>query len=98
MNSGTTCDMLHYLKKFVDFRKLDATEMTLSSGHSDEALGIGIIELNDNVPNRNQQRCRYYETLHVSRLSYNRMSVSKATKSGKFCIFIVVDFSMKSRE
>lgn len=39
------------------------------------------------VPEGKRQRCRLYETLYVPKLSYNLLSVSRATKSGKTCIF-----------
>ena len=59
----------------------------MSDGYSLETLGIGTVELNVSVSNRKQQRCRLYETLYVPKQSYNLLSVSRATSSGKSFTF-----------
>ena len=74
--------------KFVNFTKLDVAEdITLVNGHSVEALEIGTLEFVVSVSDRKQQRCRLYETLYVTKLSYNLLSVSRATRSSKSFIF-----------
>ncbi|GAB1600790.1 hypothetical protein Ahia01_000357100 [Argonauta hians] len=88
VDSGATCHMCFDIEKFSNFRKFDVAEdITLGDGFSVEAIGTGTIELKVSVPDGKHQKCRLYETLYVPKLSYNLLSVSKATKSGKTCIF-----------
>ena len=88
MDSGATCHMCHDIDKFINMKKLDkAEDITLSDGHSVKAFGIGTVDLNVRVSDKKQQRCRLFETLYVPKLSYNLLSVSKATKLGKSFTF-----------
>ena len=88
VDSGATCHMCHDIDKFINMKKLDkAEDITLSDGHSVKAFGIGTVDLNVRVSDEKQQRCRLFETLYVPKLSYNLLSVSKATTSGKSFTF-----------
>ena len=88
MDSGATCHMCHDIDKFINMKKLDKVEdITLGDGYSVKAFGIGTVDLNVRVSDKKQQRCRLFETLYVPKLSYNLLSVSKATRSGKSFTF-----------
>ena len=74
VDSGATCHMCH-------IKKLDkAEDITFGDGHSVKAFRIGTVNLNVRVSDEKQQRCRLFETLYVPKLSYNLLSVSKATR------------------
>ena len=76
--------LIYQYEKFINMKKLDqAEDITLSDGHSVKAFGIGTVNLIVRVSDEKQQRCRLFETLYVPKLSYNLLSVSKATRSGK---------------
>ena len=80
--------MCHDIDKFINMKKLDkAKDITLGDGHSVKAFGIGTVDLNVIVSDEKQQRCRLFETQYVPKLSYNLLSVSKATRSGKSFTF-----------
>ena len=88
MNSGATCHMCHDIDKFINMKKLDkAEDITLGDGYSVKAFGIGTVDLNLRVSDENQQKYRLFETLYVPKLTYNLLSVSKATRSGKSFTF-----------
>ena len=88
VDSGATCHMCHDIDKFINMKKLDkAEDITLGDGHSVKAFGIGTFDLNVKVSSEKQQRCRLFETQYVPKLSYNLLSVSKATRSGKSFTF-----------
>ena len=88
VDSGATCHMCHDNDKYINMKKLDkAEDITLGDGHSVKAFGIGIVDLNVRVSDEKQQRCRLFETLYVPKLSYNLLSVSKVTRSGKSFTF-----------
>ena len=70
--------MCHDIDEFINMKKLDkAEDITLGDRHSVKTLGIGTIDLNVKVSDEKQQRCRLFETLYVSKLSYNLLSASK---------------------
>ena len=80
--------MCHDIDKFINMKKLDkAEDITLGDGHPVKAFGTGTVDLNVRVSDEKQQRCRLIETLYVPKLSYNLLSVSKATRSGKLFTF-----------
>ena len=88
VDSGATCHMCHDIDKFINMKKLDkAEDITLGDGHSVKAFGKGTVDLTVRMSDEKQQRCRLFETLYVPKLSYNLLSVSKATRSGKSFTF-----------
>ena len=88
VDPGVTCHMCHNIDKFINMKKLDkAEDITIDDGHSVKAFGIGTIHLNVRMSDEKQQRCRLFETLYVPKLSYNLLSVSKVTRSGKLFTF-----------
>ena len=91
VDSGATCHMCRDIDKFINMKKLDkAEDITLGDGHSVKAFGIGTVDLYVKVSDEKQQRCRLFETQYVPKLSYNLLSVSKATRSGKSFTFIIM--------
>ena len=58
-------------------------EITLGDGSPLEATGRGTVELNMNISNDKTQCSQLYDVLYVPQLSYNLLSVAKATKTGK---------------
>ena len=88
VDSGAIRHMCHDIDKFINMKKLDKPEViTLGDGHSVKAFRIGTVDLNVRVSDEKQQRCRLFETLYIPKLSYNLLSVSKATRSGKSFTF-----------
>ena len=88
VDSRATCHMWHDIDKFINMKKLDkAEDITVGDGHSVKAFGIATVDLNERISDEKQQRCRLFETLYVSKLSYNLFSVSKAARSGKSFTF-----------
>ena len=79
--------MFHDVRSFINLKRLEtAEEVILGDGYSVEALRIGTI-VRLSFPGRNYLKYRLYETLYVPKLSNNPLNVSKATKSGKSCVF-----------
>ena len=91
VDSGASCHMCTNYEKFIDYEKFDVVQnITLGDGYCVEAIGKGTIELLVNSFQNRRQKCKLYETLHVPKLTFNLMSVSRATKQGKKFIFFRV--------
>ena len=91
VDSEATCHKCHDIDKFINMKKLDkAEDITLGDGHSVKAFGTGTVDLNVRVSDEKQLRSKLFETLYVPKLSYNLLSVSKATRSGKSFTFTVM--------
>ena len=83
VDSGATCHMCNDQEQFVEFRKLSNTqEVTLGDGHTLDGTGIGVVKIETLLPDGNTQMCRLEKVLYVPDLSYNLLSVSKATEAG----------------
>ena len=55
VDSGVTCHMCHDIDKFINMKKLDkAEDITLGDGHSVKAFGIGTVDLNVRVMEKNK--------------------------------------------
>ena len=84
VDSRETCHMCNDRKLFVELRNLkQPQEVSLGDGHELEAIGQGIVELEMKLPNERSKRCKLHDVLYVLKLSYNLISVSKATEDGK---------------
>lgn len=59
----------------------------MGDGHTLEAVGHGIVELDMNLPDGTTKRCKLHDVLYVPNLTYNLLSVSKAAESGKTAEF-----------
>ena len=83
VDSGATCHMCNDQEQFVEFRKLSNTqEVTLGDGHTLDGTGIGVVKIKTLLPDGNTQTCRLEKVLYLPDLSYNLLSVSKATEAG----------------
>ena len=88
VDSGATCHMCYEEDLFIDIAELEEPQkITVGDGSSVEAVGRGTVELFMKVSDDEIQRCRLSEVLFVPHLSYNLLSVSRATKYGKFFEF-----------
>lgn len=52
-----------------------------------QALGTGKVAMKINLPDGREMMCTLSDVLYLSKFSFNFLSVSKATKSGKFTKF-----------
>ena len=62
-------------------------EVTLGDGHVLEATAEGTVTLEMLLPDGNSQKCTLKNVLYVPKLSYNQLSVSKASGAGKSAKF-----------
>ncbi|KAJ8030725.1 hypothetical protein HOLleu_27212 [Holothuria leucospilota] len=84
VDSGATCHMCNDDKLFVELDSLTKSiEITLGDGHALQAAGQGVVALEMNLSNGKTKKCKLHNVLYVPNLSYNLLSVSKATESGK---------------
>ena len=79
---------------FVEFFNLEKPlEVVLGDGHVLEATGCVILTVN--LPNDHMQNCKLHDVLYVPKLSYNLLSVSRATDSKKetnFSLTVTVSY------
>ncbi len=87
VDSGATCHMCNFRKQFVSYNKLVKPEnVVIGDGRSLKAIGRGSVRLLMNLPD-GTQLCKLRDVLHVPGLSYNLVSVSKASEVGKVTHF-----------
>ncbi len=81
---GTIASKTTHKEMFVEFNNLEPSqEVTLGDGYSVEATGCGTVRLNMQLTDDKTKECKMSDVLYVPQLSYNLLSVSKATQSGK---------------
>ena len=73
-------------------------EVTLGDGHSLQATGQGTVSLHMNLPDGKTRRCKLLDVLYVPKLSYNRLSVSKATEAEKIAKFNETRWQIRNKE
>ena len=61
--------------------------ITLGDGHTFEAIGTGVVEVELKLPGGESIIGRLHEVLHVPALAYNLLSVAKITEAGKIVTF-----------
>ena len=84
VDSGATCHMCNDKGQFVDVKQLKETEeVTLGDGHKLNATAKGTVEIETHLPGGKTQWCTMENVLYVPKLSYNLLSVSKASEAGK---------------
>ena len=85
IDSGATCHMCNDASLFVKLDNLEkCQEITLGDGHVVKAIGRGDVKTEIRSPNGNRDKsCVLHNALYVPSLSYNLVSVSKATMFGK---------------
>lgn len=87
VDSGATCHMTNDKFKFTNFSLFDSSlSVALGDGHSLEAPGKGCVLLRTRVPH-GERVCTLSDVLYVPELSFNLLSISKVTKSGKVSEF-----------
>ena len=62
-------------------------EVTLGDGHALRASGRGTVAMKMKLPNGRTRQCTLHDVLCVSKLAYNLLTVSRATKAGKVTEF-----------
>lgn len=88
VDSGATCHMCGNDKLFTKLQSLEIpVNVTLGDGHTLEATGRGTVHVEMKLPNNKTKRCKLLDVLHVPKLSYNLLSVSKAAEAGKITEF-----------
>ena len=89
VDSGATCHMCNRRSLFVKYHFFKKYEkVTLGDGHRLDAVGYGTVALIMKLPGGKRKRLRLQNTLFVPDLSYNLLSVSKASEAG-----MVTEFS-----
>ena len=84
VDSGATCHMCNDSEQFVELHSLEQPhEVTLGDGHVIKSTMYGTVALSMRLPDGKVKRCKLYNALYVPKLSYNLLSVSRATQSGK---------------
>ena len=88
VDSGATCHMCNNVVLFVELQSLnESLQVTLGDGHTPEAAGRGTVALEMKLPDGTTKTCKLNDVLYVPKLSYNLLSVPKATKTGKTAKF-----------
>ena len=84
VDSGATCHMCNDRRLFVEFCNLEKLlEVTLGDGYDLDAIGRGVVLLETKLPSGKTKKCKLDDVLHVPKLSYNLLSVSKISDAGK---------------
>ena len=83
IDSGATSHMCTSRHLFTDLNK----KVSLGDGRSLKAVGRGTVSLIIKLPGGRLKRCPVKNALHIPDLSYNLISVSKASKSGNMTKF-----------
>ena len=84
VDSGATCHMCNDSKQFVELHDLEQPqEVSLGDGHAVKANKCGTVLLQMKLPNNKIKKCKLYDVLYVPALTYNLLSISRVTQSGK---------------
>ena len=84
VDSGATCHMCNDKNLFTDMRDLDTPQqVTLGDGSPLEGPAEGTVKLDMILPDGSTQNCKLKNVLYVPKLSYNLLSVSKASEARK---------------
>ena len=89
IDSGATCHMYNDASLFVELYNWEKPEeVTLVDGHVAKENGRGVVKIEIECQRSQKvKNCVLQDVLYVPSLSYNVVSVSKATKSGKTVTF-----------
>jgi len=84
VDSGATCHMCSDSGLFESLENLrHPIDVSVGDGRTLKATGRGIVSLNMKLPNGNLKKRKLIDVLYVPKLSYNLLSVSKASENGK---------------
>ena len=88
IDSGATCHISNNKNLFIELQSLSKPqEVTLGDGSTLKALGRGTVTLNLMLPDGNTKIGMLSDVLYVPALTYNLVSVIKATEMGKTVSF-----------
>ncbi len=88
IDSGATCHMCQNSKSFSTLYQLDEpVDVKLGDGRTLLAVGRGELVLDMSLPDGSCKPCVLHDVLYVPGLSYNLLSVSKASRNGKVLKF-----------
>ena len=88
VDSGATCHMCNDQTQFSDLRQLkENQEVTLGDGHHLKATAEGTVKIETLLPDGTTQMCTMENVLYVPDLSYNLLSVAKASEARKISKF-----------
>ena len=88
VDSGATSHMCRNSKSFTTLYQLgDPVDVVLGDGRALTAVGRGKVELDIVLPNGKVKSCTLCDVLYVPELSYNLISVAKASQKGKIVRF-----------
>lgn len=88
VDSGATCHMSHNRNLFSTLYQLqNPIDVMLGDGRALTATGRGEVVLNMILPNGESKPCILHDVLLVPKLSYNLLSVAKASQKGKVVRF-----------
>lgn len=84
IDSGATCNMCLNSYMFTTLYELeDPIDVVLGDGRALIAVGRGEVVLDMALPSGESKPCTLHDVLHVPSLSYNPLSVAKASQRGK---------------
>ena len=85
---GATCNMCQDSKSFTTLHQLEhPIDVVLGDGRALTAVGRGEVVLDMALPNGESKLCTLHDVLYVPNLSYNLLSVAKASQKGKIVKF-----------
>lgn len=88
VDSGATCHMCRDKKSFATLKQLEEPiDIALGDGHTLTAIGRGEVVLDMVLPNGESKPCKLHDVLYVPKLSYNLLSVTKASQKDKVVKF-----------
>ena len=92
VDSGATCHMCQDIMSFTTLYQLeDPIDVVLGDGRALTAVRRGDVVLDMILPNGESKACTLHDVLYVPKLSYNFLSVAKASQKGK-----IVKFTMSA--
>ena len=99
IDSGATCHICNNRQSFLEFHSLERPQyVTLGDGHSLNSIRIGNVSIELLLGNGKIRQCHLYNVLCVPKLSYNLLSVSKATEARKGVEFNSTDCQIVDKE
>ena len=84
IDSGATCHICSNRNLFTDIHSLERPQdITLGDGHTLPAAEVGNVAVTLVYDDGGTRGCQLHDVLYVPKLSYNLLSVTKATEAGK---------------